>query len=108
MDITESATRTPNRALLQSEFSTYRGVLRGMSECADRAYLNDVAPFAGNASSRGRNGLHPVAVHRLESGSDLRSVQANLGHPSLATTHRSTPVRAERLSSAFQEVHPRA
>ena len=82
MNTTEIATRTPGRALLQSEFSVHGGVQRGMSTCTNRAYLGDL-------------------VLLLEDG-------FRHGDASLATTQRYTHVSAERLRSAFQHVHPRA
>jgi integrase/recombinase XerD len=51
---------------------------------------------------------HSVATHLLEGDADLRSVQAMLGHASIATTEIYTHVAPGHVRRAHQKAHPRA
>jgi len=66
------------------------------------------ATRAGIASTVSPHTLrHSYAVHLLQGGADLRSVQELLGHESISTTQIYTQLDLEAVRRAYTEAHPR-
>jgi integrase/recombinase XerD len=51
---------------------------------------------------------HSFAVHMIENGADLKTVQALLGHSDVATTQHYASIHQKPEHKAYHKAHPRA
>lgn len=76
------------------------GVFCILRECAKRAGVKTaISPHTLR---------HTYAVHLVQAGADLRSVQELLGHESVATTDIYTQLDTAALRKKYDKAHPRA
>ncbi|MCA9687245.1 MAG: tyrosine-type recombinase/integrase, partial [Myxococcales bacterium] len=95
--------RSPSQAL----FLGARGGRLSVRSARDLVYRR--CRQSGARAVVGPHGLrHSFATHLLQSGCDLRSIQAMLGHASLSTTQRYTHLDMGRLFELYEQAHPRA
>ena len=69
-----------------------------------RARMGDVSTLKKHSPHVLR---HTFATTMLNNGADIRSIQALLGHSSLAATQVYTHASFEQMKKAYEKAHPR-
>lgn len=94
--INEYLTRYKPKQFLFEEMQTGEPI----TNRAIQQVYSDTVRFAGITKRGGIHSLrHSFATHLLESGMDIRNIQALLGHESILTTMRYTHVTADKIST---------
>ncbi len=94
--INEYLTRYKPKLFLFEEMQTGEPI----TNRAIQQVYSDTVRFAGINKRGGIHSLrHSFATHLLESGMDIRNIQALLGHESILTTMRYTHVTADKIST---------
>ena len=87
-------------------FRNHRG--GRLSSRSARRIVSDAGASAGVSRVHPHALRHACATHMLSAGADLRSIQEQLGHATLATTERYTHVDPAHLLRVYRSAHPRA
>ena len=94
--INEYLTRYKSKQFLFEEMQTGEPI----TNRAIQQVYSDTVRFAGITKKGGIHSLrHSFATHLLESGMDIRNIQALLGHESILTTMRYTHETADKIST---------
>ena len=88
-------------------FLSHRG--KPMSRVMVFYIVRDAAKACGIRKNVSPHTLrHSFAVHLLENGADLRSIQEMLGHADISSTQIYTHVIKKQLKDVYNKAHPRA
>ena len=71
-------------------------VLKGNAD--EAGILHDITPHTLR---------HSFAVHMLQNGADLRSVQEMLGHSDISTTQVYLGMNVNKMRDVYMKAHPR-